>query len=666
MNFWKLQIRNGDTGKNFVDESLKDKRITTHEDYAQGFLSNVQMGDVVLIHKGTYPVCLVKIINKIEDDSEIVGTSFGHDYKVEILSWYEEIKINKKVFENDFTVGHNGTFSLLKNDSPTLTQIKRWYYHIIKKNEMKEILNILKYKKQIILQGPPGTGKTRLAEELVNSFIDTKSTVSISYYTIDYIEKFEPTEKSQEIEKNAERLLREFQESFPISRLENIGIDEYALGNGSKESFCYLIEKRLSSTCRFSPGPAGTTVYGISFDKDNGEIRVDLNESPETYMVKLRKMLVDLVSQKDYSNAREMKFRYSFILKILHSYFPNDYFPVLSQEHLKVFTKIFKVNATGLNDVQINMAINEKFNELKNTLNSSISSIVLMRHLYEKFDLKNEDFNEIVIPEKVSKGGEYKIVQFHPSYTYEDFVRGIIAEPWGEGVVYKAKDKILADLANKALNNKTEKYVLIIDEINRANLSTVLGELIYALEYRYKFDDSDRGHKKATVESMYGIMDDLKQKEDYTLRLPENLYIIGTMNTADRSVGHIDYAIRRRFAFVDVLPQKLEDNKEIFFNSTGFREVAKLFIDIENDNDTDFKNAKDSEFLSNDFSAKDVALGHSYFIADRKDVSEDEKENFFKMRMHYEVLPILNEYMKDGVFNEKAITKIKEIEQYFA
>jgi 5-methylcytosine-specific restriction protein B len=130
----------------------------------------------------------------------------------------------------------------------------------------------------------------------------------------------------------------------------------------------------------------------------------------------------------------------------------------------------------------------------------------------------------------------YKLIQFHPAYTYEDFVRGIVATTGSNGNInYDVKNKVLAEMAENAKNNPDNSFVLIIDEINRANLSSVLGELIYALEYRGE-----------VVESMY------EYEESREIVLPENLYIIGTMNTADRSVGHIDYAIRRRFAFVDV------------------------------------------------------------------------------------------------------------------
>jgi len=140
--------------------------------------------------------------------------------------------------------------------------------------------------------------------------------------------------------------------------------------------------------------------------------------------------------------------------------------------------------------------------------------------------------------------GEWKTVQFHPSYNYDDFIRGIITKPTedGKGVIYEVKNKILAEFAEEAKQNPDQKYVLIIDEINRANLPAVFEELIYALEYQ-----GEKG------ESMYS-----HPKDGQELELPENLYIIGKMNTADRSAGHINYAIRRRFAFIT-----LKSNKDI-------------------------------------------------------------------------------------------------------
>ena len=152
-----------------------------------------------------------------------------------------------------------------------------------------------------------------------------------------------------------------------------------------------------------------------------------------------------------------------------------------------------------------------------------------------------------------------------------------------------------------------KNYVLIIDEINRANLSAVLGELIYALEYRGE-----------AVQSMYAI------EGENNLILPPNLYIIGTMNTADRSVGHIDYAIRRRFAFVNILPKDLTNELGDQFESALFAKVTNLF----NTN------------LSSEFKKEEVQLGHSYFIT---------KNTPIDIRWEYEIKPILLEYVKDGI-----------------
>ena len=132
---------------------------------------------------------------------------------------------------------------------------------------------------------------------------------------------------------------------------------------------------------------------------------------------------------------------------------------------------------------------------------------------------------------------------------------------------------------------------------------------------------------------MYAIDD------DNTLVLPANLYIIGTMNTADRSVGHIDYAIRRRFAFVDVLPKDLTNKLGDNFATKSYKEVSKLF---------------EGNTLSPEFRKEEVQLGHSYFITEQTPIA---------IRWEYEIKPILLEYIKDGVLinMEEKIQNIEKI-----
>ncbi|MDM1050148.1 AAA family ATPase [Sphingobacterium hotanense] len=234
---------------------------------------------------------------------------------------------------------------------------------------------------------------------------------------------------------------------------------------------------------------------------------------------------------------------------------------------------------------------------------------------------------------------QFEIIQFHPAYTYEDFIRGIVTEPHGDKIQYVAKDKLFLELVDKAINDPENKpYVLIIDEINRANLSAVLGELIYALEYR---DES--------FKSMYA-----NQSGNYDITIPSNLYIIGTMNTADKSVGHMDYALRRRFAFYDVLPKVCDESN---FEKDLFIKVSTLFV---KEIKANVDELEASDYLSMEFKDRpqDIWLGHSYFF--RKEGSD------FSLRIQYEILPILQEYVKDGILNNTDEVKniLKEISNY--
>jgi 5-methylcytosine-specific restriction endonuclease McrBC GTP-binding regulatory subunit McrB len=206
----------------------------------------------------------------------------------------------------------------------------------------------------------------------------------------------------------------------------------------------------------------------------------------------------------------------------------------------------------------------------------------------------------------------FKLIQFHPAFSYEDFVRGIVTRVENGSVVYEVKNKVLADIA-AAAHKSSEPHVLIIDEINRANLPAVLGELIYALEYRGE------------------VVNALYEKDGCSkLILPPNLYVIGTMNTADRSVGTIDYAIRRRFPFFTI-PASAEVVEAQSTSECREKSVA-LFKTIEN-----IFNAK----LSPDYAIEDLMIGHSYFLA--------ESEAELNSRLEHEIKPLLREYIKDGI-----------------
>jgi MoxR-like ATPase len=149
------------------------------------------------------------------------------------------------------------------------------------------------------------------------------------------------------------------------------------------------------------------------------------------------------------------------------------------------------------------------------------------------------DYVAMKLAEAMSEGSEVfssvELVQFHPSYAYEDFVEGF--RPTEEGAFTLKKGKLLS-LALKAKQNPETKFFLIIDEINRGNVAKIFGEMYFLLEYR------DR-----SIQLQYS---------DESFQMPNNLYFIGTMNSADRSIGLIDSALRRRFHFVSFYPTEME------------------------------------------------------------------------------------------------------------
>ena len=647
VNFYKLQMKIGSEGKTISEKMLSNSMITASPDYAGESFESLGSSDVILVHKGNIPIALVSILYRI-DDRVLSDDSLGIDYKVNILSFYNDLSHEDEQSIGLYQmIGPSGTFNPIYSGNETYNKVNKWYNLIMKKKEIGRTIDLLNYKKQIILQGPPGTGKTRMAQLIADEMIKSEKKLTALEYIELYIQNFKLTPEVKEKVNNRTKLLTEFQANFPINEIQNLTVESYSFGSGSKDSFCYWIERGLEDLGRFFPGPKGTLVYEVFYSKKSEDFKTNIKlMTPDERLDDIKSALTLLLTNQDYSLISKI-FRPSLILKILSSYYPELYFPVNSKTHLPLIAKILEVSHNALDDIQLNQLINKKFIELKSKYNSEITNFDLMAHLYDKFDIKNNSI-ELDEFETDLTLGEKKLIQFHPAFTYEDFVRGIVTEVnENNQVEYKTVNKTLAEFAQKALDNQSLNYVLIIDEINRANLPSVLGELIYALEYRYDYEKPYEN----IVESMYAVKNLSDDIESKVLKLPKNLYIIGTMNTADRSVGHIDYAIRRRFAFVDILPSSSPFDEVVTDVETNKRahelysKVENLFIEKSNEN-------SNTTYLQADFKAKDVQLGHSYFLA--KSIEE------LNLKLNYEIKPILLEYVKDGILSEDALIYIEK------
>lgn len=202
-----------------------------------------------------------------------------------------------------------------------------------------------------------------------------------------------------------------------------------------------------------------------------------------------------------------------------------------------------------------------------------------------------------------------QFVQFHQNYSYEDFVEGY--RPAASGFV--RTDGIFKRFCIDAADAPDEKFFFIIDEINRGNLSKIFGELLMLIEKDY------RGQAATLPYS------------GRSFTVPKNLYIIGMMNTADRSLAMIDYALRRRFSFVDMKPGFDTDGFKEYMNSKGSSTMKALVEEVKPLN-VDIK-----EKLGKGF-----CIGHSYFVFD-----EPCSDALLRNIVNFDILPMLAEYWFD-------------------
>lgn len=252
--------------------------------------------------------------------------------------------------------------------------------------------------------------------------------------------------------------------------------------------------------------------------------------------------------------------------------------------------------------------------------------------------------------------GCWSLVQFHPNYTYEDFIGGISPNLKRRNLSYTLKEGIFKKICDAAKRNNNKKYILIIDEINRADLSAVFGELMYALEYR---------NEEITIPNF---------KEEFTI--PDNVYIIGTMNSIDKSLVTFDLALRRRFSFYKVMPQIPVLNTILAAYkisqkslSTFLSHCLKLNAQISGVNEDGDSNADKNALML----GEDYQIGQAYFAkikdfletvpstGDEQDIRPDHMQKLWS----YHLLPLLEEYLGNQVEDADIKKKLKEIEKQF-
>lgn len=358
------------------------------------------------------------------------------------------------------------------------------------------------------------------------------------------------------------------------------------------------------------------------------------------------------------SNLKMKGFKKGYISQFLHCLKPNI-FPIVNSRGIKIYNKLeVKIDKDDtikgyINDIEtINKFVKENKFKFKNyrvidLLDTDINVYVIKQKkqiilqgapgtgkTYSSAEIAVKLIDENAPSDRAELMKRYKelvdkeqifFTTFHQSMDYEEFVEGIKPKTINGNITYELEDGIFKKACKSAENNKV---VLIIDEINRGNISKIFGELITLLEV-----DKRKG-KENEIEVILPY-----SKEKFSV--PDNLYIIGTMNTADRSIGYIDYALRRRFAFISIKADKLAIEK--YYNDNKNSDCKDKAINL-------FNKVKEliKENINEEFESDDIMIGHSYFMA----------QNFEELqnKLEYEIKPLLLEYLKDGILKSNKDT----------
>jgi 5-methylcytosine-specific restriction protein B len=215
------------------------------------------------------------------------------------------------------------------------------------------------------------------------------------------------------------------------------------------------------------------------------------------------------------------------------------------------------------------------------------------------------------------------MIQFHQSYSYEDFIQGFRPNDVGK---FDLKNGIFYEFCNSAMEDGDNKYVFVIDEINRGNLSKIFGEMLMLIE-------ADKRGSDFSVALTYG-----KDQND-KFYIPSNVYLIGTMNTADRSLAMVDYALRRRFSFINLKPEFISPKFKQFLKTFAVNDelISKIVGRMTGLNE---KISEDTKNLGAGYQ-----IGHSYFCPDNIEDSYD--EDWYTSVIKSEIEPLLTEYWFD-------------------
>lgn len=573
MNYWTIQLHPDNAkwgrekdllrkGKLIGIGNWKERAKQQHD-----FEHTMQKEDIVLVKRGEEILALVEVIGDYEyseDTNDLLW--FQRRRQVKILDWYNQ--------EYALKVGKRKTLERCNNkNTSTFSSILKWLEILKNKDMNTEYLNTLKANKNLIFTGAPGTGKTYLAKEIAKAIILESRDGEQQDITTQSIEPYLKKAKDMEPVNKVDDMW-----SFWRSRIssEDFSIDDYA--NTKKnientkdtdrfENGYYLtsfLERASSVYGRVGVGNAFN--YGIKMNRDNltyttydqQEDRINKENAIGIFNESIRDWLQGFINasfEEKITLAEEphpLIRAVQLIKKMIVLEHPDQLLYIYKDETIRRAYEHF-IGGNETSYFAQNVRLVEFFLNKYNIERSKINLMRLTDFVWNYFgsdapmqtdnntdkeksnELADKFYNERML-----------FVQFHPSYDYTDFVEGLRPVKKDESELgFELKDGVFKDFCKKALDDPDNHYVIIIDEINRAEISKVFGELFFSI-------DPDYRGIKGKVKTQYSNLQDESDVFVNGFYVPEKVFIIGTMNDIDRSVESMDFAMRRRFAWQEI------------------------------------------------------------------------------------------------------------------
>lgn len=669
MNYWHIQLHPDDRGT-FDTEKIKkilsEKSVIGLGEWEKGedkinqFKDKMEIGDIVAVKQGSTPIALVRVTGNayferiINDDFDW----FPNRRRIDIIDFYDPTY--------NFTIPQpRGTLSICNDlNTDTAKVIIQWYKNAVNKRLMKNI---------------------KLSS-------DRQTQIKALW------DKFKKDTKEQQRCEGIDELLEQWKQYKNKIVNDTLTLDDYTntLGNSTAIMpggyLCNFLERTTRKNLGSSkPGNANNFEVKLNNDnetyfiKSTNKANADKQEAETYFNDNIKPLLnnvvsasaplekINLIESANYSAKQLLMklavlenladilqiYKEESIEELYNEFIDDDTESVYTKNHqvCVVAKKILDVNEQDKNELLLLSRFLWQFVNSKAIADINNPNVILYGPpgTGKTFSAKSSlDF--------VCQGdsSRYEILQFHPSFTYEDFIEGI--KPKGVSkdgnIRFELVNGVFKNFCIKAKGQPNKGFYFVVDEINRANLSTVFGETLSLLEKDYRHNTENN---KNLIRTQYStLIEDLIKENDKFKELayeidnnevkfgvPKNVFFIGMMNDVDKSIDAFDLALRRRFKWI-----RKDCDYEVIEEETRFKGKEEF------NNISQYVKAceKLNNYISNDLGlGKSYEFGHSFFmkvsdIAKRKEITPNNVEVLFNLFLR----PTLKEYLR-AVFAESEL-----------